>query len=225
MTSAGSRPSRAASTSPWFSRSSGGIHGSSTVAYTSSSVAPATRAPVASSKTPYSLMRKPRREASSRTFTLCSLDPVKYCSAAPNAWGSTTRRSMARPSWWRTEAFVGPWASTSTIEGRVVSVRITRSGSVEVTSRSMSLTDSFMRRSEPAISSRSTPPCARSASPTCRAMARAVGSSVRLRPALHCAMALRMFSHVFSRMPATPMISLERHSASSRSTESTPRCS
>ena len=170
-------------------------------------------------------MRSPRREAISRRRTLWSFEPVKYCSAAPKDSGSTTRRSIDNPSWWRTEALVGPWAMTSTTEGSDVSVRITRAGSVDVTSRSTSLTVSRMRRSEPAISSRSTPPCARSASPTWTAIARAAGSSPRARPAFQSAMPLRMFSHVFSRMPATPMISFDRHSASSRSMESTPRCS
>src|SRR2546428_639850 len=59
-----------------------------------------------SSNTPYSLSRSPLRTAISRTRTLCSLLPVKYCSAAPNASGATTRRSTWSPSWWRIVARV-----------------------------------------------------------------------------------------------------------------------
>src|SRR5438034_487290 len=90
---------------------------------------------------------------------------------------------------------------------------------------SMSFTVSRMRRSEPAISSRSTPPCALSASATCRATSRAAGSSARARPALCCAIAFRRFSQVFFWMPATPMIWPLWHAASSRSIVSMPATS
>src|SRR5206468_2334336 len=82
-------------------------------------------------------------------------------------------------SWCRTEALVSPRAVTSATDGRLTRVSITRAGAVEVTRMSMSFTVSRMRRSEPAISSRSTPPCALSASATCRATSRAAGSDAR----------------------------------------------
>src|SRR3989442_17234 len=129
--------------------------------------------PVFSSKTPYSLTRSFLREAISRTRTLWSLEPVKYCSAAPNASGSTTRRSIWSPSWWSTEAFVSPWATISRTDGSVTNVLITRWGSVEVTRISMSFTVSRMRRRDPATSIRSAPPRAASASVTRAATARA----------------------------------------------------
>ena len=70
----------------------------------------------------------------------------------------------------------------------------------------MSFTVSRPRRSEPAISIRSMPPCARSTSTICPAIARATCRGVRVRPARHAAIPLRMLSRVFSRTPATPMI-------------------
>ncbi len=55
VTSSGSFPSRAASSSPRFSRSSGGMYAIPSRSYTSSSVVNASDSPVASSEMPYSL--------------------------------------------------------------------------------------------------------------------------------------------------------------------------
>src|SRR2546428_52836 len=48
--------------------------------------------------TPYSLIFSPFLTAFSRSLTLWSLLPVKYCSAAPNDSGSTTRTSAWMPT-------------------------------------------------------------------------------------------------------------------------------
>jgi len=83
-----------------------------------------------------------------------------------------------------------------------------------------------MRRSEPAISSRSTPPWAR------RRLAVYLPRECPPRSAAACACvrratgdALRMFSQVFSPDAADADDLLGTAERSSRSTESTPRCS
>ncbi len=88
VTSSGNSPANAASISPRSSRSSGAIHGSPTASYTSASSRPATSSPRSPSPsptlmTPYSEMLSPCATARLRSLTLCSLDPEKYCSAAP----------------------------------------------------------------------------------------------------------------------------------------------
>ncbi len=69
-TSRGSRRSAAASISPQFSRSSGGIQSRPRAAYTSSSVAAATRSFVSSLNRPYSLSVSPILNALCRSGTL-----------------------------------------------------------------------------------------------------------------------------------------------------------
>ena len=87
----------AASTSPRSSRRVGGTHGQPERAYTSSSVAETTSAPSSTRYRPYSESFSPVRTAISRIRTLCCLEPVKYCSAAPHDSAGTTRRSTCSP--------------------------------------------------------------------------------------------------------------------------------
>ena len=47
-----------------------------------------------SSNTPYSLSLSPLRMASSRSLTLCAVEPVKYCRPRQSCRGATTRRSI-----------------------------------------------------------------------------------------------------------------------------------
>ena len=98
----------------------------------------------------------PRRTAASRSATLCALEPVKCCSRLPNWSGSTTRRSIGRPVCVRAAGGVvarrrGRLDEVELAEAR----RAARGGSVAVAMMSRSLTESAMRRAEPASSTRS----------------------------------------------------------------------
>ena len=48
---------------------------------------------------------------------LWAFEPVKYWSAAPHTFGSTTRTSTCRPMVVRTLVFVSPWAITRSTMG------------------------------------------------------------------------------------------------------------
>ena len=79
----GSPPSRAASSSPPFSRSSGGIELVAEEPVQLLLVPKRCTSPVSTTVTPYSETEKPRRCASSRSATLWSFEPVKCCSRLP----------------------------------------------------------------------------------------------------------------------------------------------
>jgi hypothetical protein len=67
---------------PLPSRSSGGMHGRPSARKTSSSLrAPGARVFSSAGLNPHSLMLRPRPSARWRIATLCSLEPVKWCSA------------------------------------------------------------------------------------------------------------------------------------------------
>ena len=68
--------------------------------------------PVSTSSTPYSLTLSPRRTASSRSATLCALEPVRCCSRFPNVPGATIRSSTRVPSWAMQVTLVSPRCST-----------------------------------------------------------------------------------------------------------------
>ncbi len=76
----------------------------------SSDSAAITRSP---SKSPYSDSFQPFLTAISLMATLCSLEPVKYCIAAPHEPAGTTRRSTCMPDVVRIEVFLSPEAMTS----------------------------------------------------------------------------------------------------------------
>src|SRR2546426_688073 len=100
--------------------------------------------------TPYSLIFSPFLTAFSRSLTLWSLLPVKYCRAAPNDSGSTPRTSAWMPTSSTTLERVGPFARTCFTLPKAVNTSITGSGFELVTRISMSPIDSFMRRRLPA---------------------------------------------------------------------------
>ncbi len=85
----------------------------------------------------------PSSAPSLRRATLCSLDPVKYWSAAPKLLASTARMSTWSPSLSLTLDFVGPFIKTSFTSGYETNLSITAAGSSSPTSRSMSPTVSL----------------------------------------------------------------------------------
>ena len=118
--------------------------------------------------------------ASSRMRTLWATDPVKYWRAAPHTSGRTARRSTWRPSRVRIDTLVSPAATTSAAWGSSAKARATAAGSSAAASRSMSWLAAFMRRGDPATSTRSTPATgeavAQGVSATGRATARGMPS-------------------------------------------------
>ena len=137
------------------------------------------RRPLFSRKTPYSEILSPRFIPISRMRMLCCLEPVKYARAAPKHSGSITRRSTWSPSRCRMAAFVVPRSSTSATWRKPVKALMTAAGSVEIASRSMSPTVSFMRRSEPASVTVLTPRTASSAWTSSRPRGSARPSGIR----------------------------------------------
>ena len=111
-TSGGNSRWSAASISPRSSRRVGWIHGSPRRSYTSSSVSATMSAPDLASNSPYSESFRPLRTAISRVLMLWAFEAVKYCSAAPQQPGGTTRRSTWRPLVVRMEVLVSPRAMT-----------------------------------------------------------------------------------------------------------------
>ena len=91
-----------------------------------------------------------RCTAISRVRRLCAFDPVKYCSAAPQASGGITRRSTCSPFVVRTEVLVSPLAITSRTYGSCVNASITGPESSAAARTSMSPMVSRIRRSDPA---------------------------------------------------------------------------
>ena len=79
--------------------------------------------------------------------TLCAAEPVKYCSAAPQASSGTTRRSAVRPLAVLTVVLAGPLATTSRPAANAV---ISGAESSAAARMSMSPMVSRHRRSEPA---------------------------------------------------------------------------
>ncbi len=71
----------------------GGTHAGPSLSYTFSSVRLTMSWPVSASNRPYPDSLSLLRTAIWRVATLCACDPVKYCSAAPQASSLTTRRS------------------------------------------------------------------------------------------------------------------------------------
>ena len=130
-----------------------------------SSVAQRSVSPVASSRMPYSETCSPRRTAASRSATLWSLEPVKCWSTLPNWSGATILRSTLMPAW-QPHARAGLAGLLHRLdERRARSAPATSAaGSAVVAMMSRSLTESALRRSEPATSTRSAPGAARSAS-------------------------------------------------------------
>jgi multidrug efflux pump subunit AcrB len=96
-----------------------------------------TRAPIR--KTPYSLMVRPFCRARPRRAMLCSLDPVKYCSAAPKLEGAMTRRSTCVPDSVITLALVPPAASTRRTGASVVKYFMTEASLPLRTEQRMSI--------------------------------------------------------------------------------------
>src|SRR5215218_7138419 len=154
--------------------------------------------------------------------TLWAADPVKYWRAAPQTSGWTVRRSTWRPSRVRTDALVSPRAATSATWGSSVKARLTAAGSVEAASRSRSWTVAFMRRSDPATSTRSTSgtPASRSRRVSARGRARARGMpsprwAIRSR-------ARRRLASVRAPMPGRPATRPAARASASSSGEDTP---
>ena len=102
---------------------------------------------VSASNSPYSESFSFCATAIWRTATLCAAEPVKYCSAAPQASSGTTRRSAVRPLAVRTVVFVGPEATTSC---PAANAAISGAESPAAARMSMSPMVSRHRRSEPA---------------------------------------------------------------------------
>ena len=107
-TSSGSsfRLARSISSSP--RRISGGMNCNPRISYTPASVADVRTRPLSTVSMPHSLTLRPLRIAYSRSFTLCSLLPVKCCSKLPKQPCGTTRRSAAMPARSHTVALVSP---------------------------------------------------------------------------------------------------------------------
>ena len=80
--------------------------------------------PVPASNSPYSDNLSFLRTAICRTATLCAWEPVKYCSAAPQASSGTTRRSACSPAAVRMEVLVGPLTITPATSGWVMKAAI-----------------------------------------------------------------------------------------------------
>jgi hypothetical protein len=108
------------------------------------------RSPVSASNSPYSDSLSFLRTAICRTATLCAADPVKYCSAAPQASSGTTRRSTCSPAEVWMEVLVGPLAMTAATSGRAVNAAISGAESSAAARMSTSPMVSRQRRSEPA---------------------------------------------------------------------------
>ena len=81
---------------------------------------------------------------------LCALEPVKYCSAAPQESGGTTRRSTLRPLLVRTDVFFSPVPITSVTYGSSVNACMIGAGFLAAARMSMSPIVSRIRRSDPA---------------------------------------------------------------------------
>ena len=90
------------------------------------------------------------RTAIARSLTLCSFEPVKYCSAAPMLSGGTTRRSIWTSATVMIDDRVSPAPSTCLTIGNLVNVSMTATGWVDATRMSMSPVVSFQRRMLPA---------------------------------------------------------------------------
>ncbi len=229
VTTCGSSPRSAASISPRSSRSGGGIHGSPSAAYTSSSDADATLRPSPSPSRPLSPTRNsPYSESFSPAFTaivrsrmLCALEPVKYTSAAPQSSGGTTRRSTWRPWAVRTEVLVGPLAMTSVTYGSEVRAAVSGAESSAAASTSTSPMVSRIRRSDPAYAHR-VQPTAVSAART--SSASAVATSIPTRPpaARRSSIPWRIRSALRSPNPATSCRRSARIASASSSTEPMP---
>ena len=192
----GSSAAAAAWISPRSSRRVGGIHGSPSRSYTSSSAWATMSSSVSAWNSPYSDSFSFLRTAISRSRMLCALDPVKYWSAAPHTSGGTTRRSTWRPLVVRMEDLV----STNEL---VVKASITGTGSALATSRSMSPMVSTILRNDPAYSHRST--CLRPdrSARSSSARSRAAPSCTRSPDCCRSWMPLMMFSSVLGPNPRT----------------------
>ncbi len=83
-------------------------------------------------------------------------EPVKYWQAAPNCFGSTTRRSTCRPVVVSTEVLVSPLPITSRTVGIFTNASRTAAGSLEAATMSTSATVSRSLRRLPQYRARST---------------------------------------------------------------------
>ena len=81
---------------------------------------------------------------------MCAVEPVKYCSAAPQASSGTTRRSTWSPRSVLIEVLVGPLPITAATSGRAVNAAISGAESGAAARMSTSPMVSRIRRSEPA---------------------------------------------------------------------------
>ena len=153
---------------------------------------------------------------------LCSFDPVKYWSAAPNCPSSTTRRSTWTPVASTTEVFVVPRARTRVTPGRVEKTSITSSGRVDVARMSRSPIVSFMRRIEPARLTCRTEASPASRSSISRATGRIYPSRCRFFAVRLIAIPARMFCSVFSPNPGRSRIRPAFAAASRSSTDRMP---
>ena len=102
------------------------------------------------SKSPYSLSLYPFSTAIVLTWTLWSLLPVKYCTAAPKLSGSMTLRSQVTPILSITVVLVGPFDTTSETSGSLTKKSMTFSSFDESTSMSRSPTVSRILLADPA---------------------------------------------------------------------------
>ena len=166
MISVGSRPSRAASTSPRSSRSSGSMYARSRKAYAAASsgkvrrsaASPSSAWPSSSMRTnPFSDRLQPRSRAMPRRRMLWSAEPVKWTRYVPASPGGMTIRSTLGPRSSLTAALACPAPSTRSTTPRPAKRLTTASGSSVSTRRSRSPMVSRRRRSEPAWTIRVTP--------------------------------------------------------------------
>ena len=167
------------------------------------------------------------RTAASRSAMLCAWEPVKCWSRLPNWSGSTIRRSTSRPVWVIARAPLFPEREIVSSEGILSSAPISAAGSSAVAMMSMSLTESVMRRAEPAISTLSEAGCARSASTIVSATVSAFESSVRTCVSGTSADAspARIASSTFAPKPLSSRICSFSAAARRASSESTPSSS
>jgi hypothetical protein len=99
---------------------------------------------------------KPALERALAQLDVVALRAVKYWHAAPNCFGSTTRRSTCRPVVVSTDVLVSPLPITSRTVGSFTNASRTAAGSLEAATMSTSATVSRSLRRLPQYRARST---------------------------------------------------------------------